>query len=154
MSAHWLAHVSLDSSTISNSNREQVGAATFLPHHDNWVVPFTCYGSQCCLAPKCFLLKMNILGCSLNLFMYLSVVFGSIMFFFLTQNQHFGWFPSLFYGSQCCVALKCSLLKLLNYWIWNVRSFVWATLMKLVLCDVMTLLIYMWPITSKQGSCR
>ena len=24
-----------------------------------WVVPFTCYGSQCCLAPKCFLLKSS-----------------------------------------------------------------------------------------------
>ena len=43
----------------------QIGNNTFFPNHDNWVVPFTCCGSQCCLAPKCFLLKI----------------------------KHFGWFP-------------------------------------------------------------
>ena len=43
ISAHWLAHVSLDSSIISN--REHVGVATtFLPNYENWVVNFTCYG--------------------------------------------------------------------------------------------------------------
>ena len=41
----------------------QIGNNTFFPNH--WVVPFTCCGSQCCLAPKCFLLKI----------------------------KHFGWFP-------------------------------------------------------------
>ena len=43
----------------------QIENNTFFPNHDNWVVPFTCCGSQCCLAPKCFLLKI----------------------------KHFGWFP-------------------------------------------------------------
>ena len=43
----------------------QIGNNTFFPNHDNWVVPFTCCDSQCCLAPKCFLLKI----------------------------KHFGWFP-------------------------------------------------------------
>ena len=43
----------------------QIGNNTFFPNHDNWVVPFTCCGSQCCLAAKCFLLKI----------------------------KHFGWFP-------------------------------------------------------------
>ena len=56
-----------------------------------WVVPINCHGSQCCLAPKCFLLKINILGGSLFLSLF-PVLFGSKVL--SAQNQHFRWFPS------------------------------------------------------------
>ena len=57
------------------------------------VVPITCHGSQCCLAPKCFLLKIIILGGSLRL-SWFPVLFSSKVL--SAQNQHFGWFPSFF----------------------------------------------------------
>ena len=73
-----------------------------------WVIPFTCCGSQCCLAPKCFLLKMNILGGSLH-FLWFPILFGSNIF--SIQNQHFWVVPFTLYGSQCCLAPMCFLLK-------------------------------------------
>ena len=118
ISAHWLAHVSLDSSIISN--REHMGVATtFLPNYENWVVPFTCYGwissvvwlqsascsksslwvghsfffflngSQCSLAPTCFPLKIK----WVVPFLWFPVLFGPKVL--SAQNHHFGWFLSL-----------------------------------------------------------
>ena len=119
-----------------------------------WMVPFTCYGSQCCLALKCFLFKSVFLSKS-TIWVVLFTLYGfqcclvpvcfhtkSIFWVFpLTFHGSFVWFPVLFgsnmflhsestfwvvpftfYGSQCCLAPKCCLLKLLNCWILTVRS--------------------------------
>ena len=91
-----------------------------------WVVPFTCHGSQYCLAPKCFQLKINILGGSLH-FLWFPVLFGSNVF--STQNSTFKvvnvWLqsascsksmfwvvPFTCHGSQCYLVQKCFLLKI------------------------------------------
>ena len=65
----------------------------------SWMlVPFTCHTSQC-LAPKCFLLKINILGGSFHLSLF-PVLFGSKVLSaqnnILGGSLHFLWFPVLF----------------------------------------------------------
>ena len=60
------------------------------PKSSFWVVPFTFYGSQYCLAPKCSLLKITILGGSLHL-LWFPELFGLKVL--PVQNEHFGWFP-------------------------------------------------------------
>ena len=57
-----------------------------------WVVPLTFHGSLCCLAPKCFPLKIDILGDLCPLFMVPSVAW--------LQSNSF-----LFCGYQCCKVL-------------------------------------------------
>ena len=67
-----------------------------------WVVSFTCHDSQCCLAPKCFLLKINILGGLLfmvSFAVWLQCVFHS-KFHILGGSLHI-------YGSQCCLVPMC-----------------------------------------------
>ena len=59
-----------------------------------WVIPFTCCGSQCCLAPKCFLLKNEHFGWFPSFFMVSSVVW--FKYIFHSKSTFFGWFPSLF----------------------------------------------------------
>ena len=54
------------------------------------LVSFTSYGSQCSLAPTCFPLKSTVWGVPFT-FMVASVVWLP----YLTENQFFGWFPSL-----------------------------------------------------------
>ena len=71
------------------------------------------------MAPKCFLLKMNISHSSYHL-LWFPVLFGSNVF--LQSNSTFLVVPFTFHGSQCCLAPKSSLLNLLNCWIWTVTS--------------------------------
>ena len=65
-----------------------------------WVIPFTCCGSQCCLGPKCFLLKNEHFGWFSSFFMVPSVVWFKYIFHskstFLGGSLHFLWFPVLF----------------------------------------------------------
>ena len=70
-------------------------------NHECWF-PFTCNGFQCCLATKCFLLKIIILGGSLHLLWFL-VLFGSNVF--STQNSTFQVVP--FTSMVPSVWLKC-----------------------------------------------
>ena len=79
-------------------------------NQDNWMVPFTCYGSQCCLAPKCFLLEMKIFFGSLH-FLWFQVLFSSNVF--SIQNQHLRWFPPFLKNDfYCCLASMCFPLKI------------------------------------------
>ena len=103
------------------------------------MVPFICVGSQCWLAPYCFLLRIEFLGGSFHL-SWFPVLFGSRVL--CAQNQHFGWFTSLFmvpsvvwlqgalcskstfwvgsftfHGSHCCLAPTCFPLKI-QYFKW------------------------------------
>ena len=117
ISAHWLAHVSLDSSIISN--REHMGVATaFLPNYDYWVVLFTCDGwiPSVFWLQSAFRSKSSFWVVPLIVFMVPSIVwhqrvihlkltFWVVPFLSFTvlfgskvlsaQNHHFGWFPSL-----------------------------------------------------------
>ena len=77
-----------------------------------WVIPFTCCGSQCCLAPKCFLLKNEHFGWFPSFFMVSSVVWFKYIFHskstFLGGSLHFLWFPVLF-GSSFFFLLKTNI---------------------------------------------
>ena len=107
ISAHWLAHVSLDSSIISK--REHMGVATtLLPNYENWVVPFTCYGWISSVV------WLQSASCSKSYFGWFPLFFMVHSVVWLQRVFHLkssGWF--LFYGSQCCLAQKCSLLKII-----------------------------------------
>ena len=112
ISAHWLAHISLDSSIISN--REHMGVATtFLPNYENWVVPFTCYGwiSSVVWFQSASCSKSSFWVVPFIFFMVHSVVWLQRVFHLKSS----GWFP--FYGSQCCLTQKCSLLKKSSFWV-------------------------------------
>ena len=144
ISVHWLAHVSLDSSIISN--REHMGVATtFLPNYENWVVPFTCYGwissvvwlqcascskssfwvvpfifygSQCILASTCFPLKIK----WVVPFLWLPVLLSSKVL--SAQNHQFGWFSLLVIFSSVGWLLRafCSKINILRS---SFHLFIW-----------------------------
>ena len=82
-----------------------------------WAVPFTFYGSQCCLAPMCFLLKPIFF----SLFMVLCVVLFPVLFgsnMFSSHNQHFECSPPPLFVVPSVVWLQITLCLPC----WTVRS--------------------------------
>ena len=84
------------------------------------MVPFTCYGSQWCLALKCFLFKSVFLSKS-TIWVVLFTLYGfhcclvpmcfPLKINILGVSLHFSWFFELF-GSQWCLAPICFPLKI------------------------------------------